>query len=240
MCSSDLFELAILYKRIPEDIRTKLIDPYMSIEHNEARLTLRILDSLPDLRRKQLLDTIRADLTGKLGIPTDEVHVTGILVLYNNMLQSLYQSQIQTVGAVMLGIALMFLVLFRSLTLAIIGIIPNALAAGLVLGIMGLGDIPLDMMTITIAAITIGIAVDNSIHYIYRFREEYPRLGDYAKTMDTCHANIGRAVLYTSVTIIFGFSILVFSNFIPTILFGLLTAMAMFAALLAEIGRAHV
>ncbi|OED38894.1 hypothetical protein AB833_17835 [Chromatiales bacterium (ex Bugula neritina AB1)] len=227
------FQLAILYKRIPADIREKTIDPYISIENNEARVSLRILDSQPDLRRKELLDKIRSDLQTKLDIPAEKATVSGILVLYNNMLQSLFQSQIQTVGAVLLGIALMFVVLFRSISLAVIGIVPNALAAGFVLGIMGLANIPLDMMTITIATIAIGIAVDNSIHYIYRFREEYARQQSYNATMDICHANIGRAVLYTSVTIIFGFSILVFSNFIPTILFGLLTALAMFIALIA-------
>ncbi len=227
------FELNILYNAIPEDLRRQLIDPYVSIENNEARITLRIIDSLPDLRRKELLEKIDSDLQAELGIPEEKATVTGILVLYNNMLQSLFQSQIQTVGAVLLGIALMFMVLFRSVPLAIIGIVPNALAAALVMGVMGWLRIPLDMMTITIATITIGIAVDNSIHYIYRFKEEYEKLKDYNLTMDVCHANIGRAVLYTSITIIFGFSILVFSNFIPTILFGLLTALAMFAALLA-------
>jgi predicted RND superfamily exporter protein len=227
------FEMAILYKKIPTDIREQVIEPYISIDTNEARVSIRIKDSLPDLRRKELLEKINSDLQQIVGVPADKSIVSGILVLYNNMLQSLFQSQIQTIGAVLLGIAIMFMVLFRSLMLAVIGIIPNALAAATVLGIMGLAGIPLDMMTITIATITIGIAVDNSIHYIYRFREEFAKNRNYNDTMRNCHANIGRAVLYTSITIIFGFSILVFSNFIPTILFGLLTALAMFVALLA-------
>jgi predicted RND superfamily exporter protein len=227
------FEMAILYKKIPTDIREQVIEPYISIDTNEARVSIRIKDSLPDLRRKELLEKINSDLQQIVGVPADKSIVSGILVLYNNMLQSLFQSQIQTIGAVLLGIAIMFMVLFRSLMLAVIGIIPNALAAATVLGIMGLAGIPLDMMTITIATITIGIAVDNSIHYIYRFREEFAKNRNYNDTMRICHANIGRAVLYTSITIIFGFSILVFSNFIPTILFGLLTALAMFVALLA-------
>ena len=230
------FELAILYKKIPRDLRAAMIDPYISIEQNEARVSLRILDSQPDLKRDLLLQKIRTDLGEKLKLEDDDFTVSGILVLYNNMLQSLFQSQIQTLGVVMLGIGFMFLVLFRSFTLAVVGIVPNALAAAFVLGLMGLANIPLDMMTITIAAITIGIAVDNSIHYIYRFREELPLAdGDYAKTLETCHANIGRAVLYTSVTVMFGFSILVFSNFIPTIYFGVLTAAAMCAALIAAL-----
>jgi predicted RND superfamily exporter protein len=227
------FELGILYKKFPADMREQVIEPYIAIEENEARVSIRIRDSLPDLRRKELLESIRTGIEQEVGVPPEKFSVSGILVLYNNMLQSLFQSQIQTIGAVLLGIALMFLVLFRSVTLAVIGIIPNALAAALVLGIMGLAGIPLDMMTITIATITIGIAVDNSIHYIYRFREEFRQNRNYRATMNICHANIGRAVLYTSLTIIFGFSILVFSNFIPTILFGVLTALAMFVALLA-------
>jgi len=161
--------------------------------------------------------------------------VSGLLVLYNNMLQSLFKSQIKTIGVVLLGIAIMFLVLFRSITLSIIGILPNLLGALIVLGIMGWAGIPMDMMTITIAAITIGIAVDNGIHYIYRFREEYTLTHNYEETMYICHSNIGKAVFYTTMTIIFGFSILVFSNFIPTIYFGVLTAAAMFIALLAAL-----
>ena len=231
----DAFELAVINKKLPQEIKEQLIDPYISIEDNEARINMRILDSLPDLRRKQFLEQVEADLRTELGLADDEFQVSGMMVLYNNMLQSLFTSQIETLGVVMLGIALMLLVLFRSLSLAVIGILPNILAAGIILGLMGILDIPLDMMTITIAAITIGIAVDNSIHYIYRFREEYPGKPDYVSTLYYCHANIGRAVFYTAVTIIIGFSILVMSNFIPTIYFGLLTALAMFIALLAAL-----
>ena len=231
----DAFELAVINKKLPEEVKEQLIDPYISIDDNEARINMRILDSLHDLRRKQFLEKIDADLRNELGLTDDEFQVSGMMVLYNNMLQSLFTSQIETLGVVMLGIALMLLVLFRSFSLAVIGILPNILAAGIILGLMGILDIPLDMMTITIAAITIGIAVDNSIHYIYRFREERPGKPDYISTLYYCHANIGRAVFYTAITIIIGFSILVVSNFIPTIYFGLLTALAMFIALLAAL-----
>ena len=231
----DAFELAVINKKLPEEIKEQLIDPYISIPDNEARINMRILDSLPDLRRKQFLEQIDEDLRTKLELEREDYQISGMMVLYNNMLQSLFSSQIETLGVVMLGIALMLLVLFRSVSLAVIGILPNILAAGIILGLMGILDIPLDMMTITIAAITIGIAVDNSIHYIYRFREEYPGKADYVSTLHYCHANIGRAVFYTAITIIIGFSILVMSNFIPTIYFGLLTALAMFIALLAAL-----
>jgi predicted RND superfamily exporter protein len=231
----DAFELAIVNKRMPEELKESMIDPYISIPDNEARINIRIKDSLPDLRRNELLQRIDRGLNKRLGLEKDEYQITGLLVLYNNMLQSLFSSQIETLGVVMAGIALMLLLLFRSISLAVIGIIPNLLAAAIILGLMGILGIPLDMMTITIAAITIGIAVDNSIHYIYRFREEYARIGDYTKTLHYCHANIGNAVFYTAITIIIGFSILVLSNFIPTIYFGVLTALAMSIALLAAL-----
>ena len=231
----DSLQLALVYRRVPEDLKRSLIDPYIDILWDEARISLRIRDTLPDLHRKELLDRIRAGLGDELGLGPDDVTVSGLLVLYNNMLQSLFTSQISTLGAVLAGVALMLLLLFRSLTLAVLGIVPNLLAAGAVLGSMGLLGIPLDFMTITVAAVTIGIAVDNAIHYIYRFREELARSGDYVATMHVCHANIGRAVFYTSATIIFGFSILVLSNFLPTIYFGLLTGLAMAIALLAAL-----
>jgi predicted RND superfamily exporter protein len=228
-------ELSVLYRKLPDEVKGPLIDPYFSYEHDEARILLRILDSKPDLRRGELLARIRNDLEHDLGLGDGDVTLTGTLVLYNNMLQSLYASQISSLGAVTCGIALMLFVLFRSLRLTVIGILPNLLAAGAILGLMGLVGIPLDLMTVTIAAIAIGIAVDNSIHYIYRFREEFEQSGSYIETLYICHGSIGRAVLYTSSTIIFGFSVLVLSNFFPTIYFGALTGLAMLIALLAAL-----
>ena len=231
----DSLELALVYRRIPEDLKRNLIRPYIDILRDEARISLRIRDTAPDLHRAELLDRIHAGLRDELELGPADVTVSGLLVLYNNMLQSLFTSQISTLGAVLAGVALILLALFRSFTLAVLGIVPNLLAAGAVLGTMGLLSIPLDLMTITVAAVTIGIAVDNAIHYIYRFREEFARSGDYTATMHVCHANIGKAVFYTSATVIFGFSILVLSNFLPTIYFGLLTGLAMAIALLAAL-----
>jgi predicted RND superfamily exporter protein len=232
----DSLALAIMYQKIPTQLRLQMIDPYIDIERDEARINLRVKDSLPDLRRKELIERLDRGLHEVVGLEKGAYKVTGMLVLYNNMLQSLFTSQIETLGTVMLGIFIMLVVLFRDIKLAVIGILPNILSALLILGIIGLLGIPLDMMTITIAAITIGIAVDNAIHYIYRFREELPKQGgDYLRTLHYCHANIGKAVFYTAVTIIVGFSILVLSNFIPTIYFGLFTALAMSLALLAAL-----
>ena len=226
-------EIAVLYSKIPDEIKKEIITPFISVEKDEARITLRIKDSLKDLRRNDLIKKIENDLNTKLGLEKDSFKLAGVLILFNNLLQSLFKSQILTLGIVMLGIFLMFFVLFRNITISFIGIVPNLIAAFFILGIIGLLGIPLDMMTITIAAITIGIAVDNSIHYIYRFKEEFSKFNDYNKTLDKCHRTVGIAILNTSITIVFGFSILVLSNFIPTIYFGVFTGLAMLLAMLS-------
>ncbi len=224
-------EMSLLYKQLPVEVKDIAVNPYLSIEDNEARINIRVLDSNQNLRRADLIEKIRTDLNNDDYLKSEVITITGILLLYNNMLQSLFDSQIKSLGFVMLIIASMFLILFRSIKLMIIGIIPNLLSALLVLGIMGIINLPLDMMTITIAAITVGIAVDNSIHYIYRFKEEFENIETYEDTVKTCHSSIGRAIFFTGITVIFGFSILILSNFIPTIIFGTLTGLAMLVAL---------
>ena len=226
-------EMGVLYSKIPESIKTEIIDPYLSIEDDEARISLRIIDSQKNLRRNDLIKKINFDLKNKLGLDESEFKLAGVLILFNNLLQSLFKSQILTLGFVMIGIFFMFIILFKNIRLSLIGVIPNFIAAFFILGIIGLLGIPLDMMTITIAAITIGIAVDNSIHYIYRFKEEYNKIKDYSKTLKICHSTVGVAILNTSVTIVFGFSILVLSKFIPTIYFGMFTGLAMLLAMIS-------
>ena len=224
-------EIAVLYSKIPNEIKKEIISPYISVENDEARISVRIKDSLKDLRRNDLIKKIQTELNSKLGLNSEEYKLAGVLILFNNLLQSLFKSQILTLGIVMLGISIMFFILFRNSMLSIIGVVPNFMAAFFILGIIGILGIPLDMMTITIAAITIGIAVDNSIHYIYRFKEEFKKINNYKLTIDRCHSTVGIAILNTSITIVFGFSILVLSNFIPTIYFGVFTGMAMLLAL---------
>ena len=226
-------EMGVLYSKIPETIKTEIIDPYISIKDNEARINLRIIDSQENLRRNDLIKKINYDLKNKIGLNEDEFKLAGVLILFNNLLQSLFKSQILTLGLVMVGIFSMFLVLFKNIKLSLVGVVPNFIAAFFILGIIGLLGIPLDMMTITIAAITIGIAVDNSIHYIYRFKEEFNILNDYEKTLNLCHSTVGIAILNTSITIVFGFSILVLSKFIPTIYFGVFTGLAMLLAMVS-------
>jgi len=226
-------EMGVLYSKIPESIKTEIIDPYISIENNEARINLRIIDSQEDLRRNDLINKINFDLKNKIKLNEEEFKLAGVLILFNNLLQSLFKSQILTLGLVMIGIFSMFIILFRNIKLSIIGVVPNFIAAFFILGIIGLLEIPLDMMTITIAAITIGIAVDNSIHYIYRFKEEFRKIKDYNKTLKVCHSTVGVAILNTSITIVFGFSILILSKFIPTIYFGMFTGLAMLLAMIS-------
>jgi len=226
-------EMGVLYSKIPESIKTEIIDPYLSIENNEARISLRIIDSQENLRRNDLINKINLDLKNEIGLGENEFKLAGVLILFNNLLQSLFKSQILTLGLVMIGIFSMFIVLFRNIKLSIIGVVPNFIAAFFILGIIGLLGIPLDMMTITIAAITIGIAVDNSIHYIYRFKEEFNNIKNYNETLKKCHSTVGVAILNTSITIVFGFSILVLSKFIPTIYFGMFTGLAMLLAMIS-------
>lgn len=229
------FELAILRQALPDSINDVLVKPYLSIEDRQTRIAMRLVETSSELDRMTIIEKIRSKAVDDLGFKPEQIHFSGMLVLYNNMLNSLFDSQIMTLGAVFIAIMLMFVMLFRSLLLAVVAIVPNMLAAFMVLGGMGLAGIPLDMMTITIAAITVGIAVDHEIHYITCFKREFAKDGDYVATMHRSHGTIGRALYYTAITIIAGFSVLALSEFIPSIYFGLLTGGSMIAATLASL-----
>ncbi len=231
----DDYELALLRKYVPEDVKGALLDPYLSPDGNQTRLTMRLIESAPTLKRKELIERIQTYLVEEMGFAEATVHPTGMALLYSHLLHSLYRSQILTMGMVFVSILLMFIVLFRRVSLSIVAILPNLLAACAVLGLMGWWGIPLDIMTITIAAITVGIAVDHAIHYIHRFQVEFVKHRTYRETILACHGSIGRAIYYTALTITVGFSILAFSNFIPTIYFGLLTGFAMMVALMSNL-----
>ncbi len=227
-------ETAVLVKKLPENIKDILLRPYLSEDGRQLRFNMRIIDSDTQLNRKELIADVKEKISGM--VKSEETfRPTGLFVMYNNMLQSLYRSQILTLGGVLGSLLLMFLLLFGSLRLAIIALLPTTLSATFVLGFMGWVGIPLDMMTITIAAISLGIGVDNTIHYVVRFKREFANSKNYQKTIDRCHASVGKAVYYTSLTIIMGFSLLAFSNFLPTIYFGLLVGLSMFTAFLASL-----
>jgi predicted RND superfamily exporter protein len=231
----DNLELSVIYKKLPKRLKSQIFDPYLSINKNQARLTVRMIDTHKDLKRDEFLKEINFKFQNEYNNQNYSIFTTGILVLYNNMLQSLFDSQIYSLAMVMIGIFIMLSILFRSWKLALIGMLPNIAACMTILGIMGIANIPLDLMTITIAAITVGIAVDNCIHYIYRFQENYLITGSYTKTISICNQTVGRAITNTSLTIIAGFSILIFSNFWPTIYFGIFTALAMLIALVGSL-----
>jgi predicted RND superfamily exporter protein len=231
----DDIQLALAYRKLPPAIKEVMIDPYLSDQTDEARITVRVKETSRTLNRAELLKDLNSFMQEDMGYTEDRYRFTGMLVLYNNMLQCLFVSQILTLGMVFIAITFMLIILFQSLKLALIGIIPNLMAALLVLGGMGWAGVPLDMMTITIAAISIGIGVDNTIHYVHRFKKEFQLDNNYIATMYRCHGSIGRAMYYTSITIIFGFSILALSNFKPSIYFGLLTGVAMLSALLGSL-----
>lgn len=228
------FEMALAHRLLPADVKASLFDPYMSPDGNQLRFAVRVVDSDPSLRRDALLRQIERDLVEEVGLEPEQVNLTGMMVLYNNVMQSLFESQLATLVVVFLAISAMFWILFGSFKMALIGVVPTLVAAVLVLGLMGWLNIPLDIMTITIAAITIGIGVHDTIHYTHRYRDEVRRHGDEG-AVQSCHASVGRAMAYTTLVVALGFSILALSNFVPTIYFGLFTGAAMLIALFSNL-----
>ena len=231
----DSLELAVLYKKLPTKLKDQILKPYVQIEKNQARITMRLIDTHPDLKRSDFVNDLNDYFTENINTDNINAYSTGVLILYNNMLESLFDSQIKSLGIVLIGIFVMLVFLFKSLSIAIIAIIPNIIACFVILGTMGYLGIPLDLMTITIAAITIGIAIDNSIHYVYRYQEFRSNNNSSIEAMVNSSKTVGMAIRNTSLTIIFGFSILIFSNFYPTIYFGIFTALAMFIAMIGSL-----
>ena len=227
------FHLSLVYSKVPENIKQVLISPYVSTDGSQARIVARIKDSDHTLIRNDLLNKIKKDLNENFVGDGETIRLTGISVLYNNVLQSLFRSQILTLGTVFICILAMLAVLFRSLKLAIVGTLPNIFTALLILGLMGAFGIPLDIMTITIAAITIGIGVDYAIHYIHRYKNECAQGCKNYQAIHRAQTTVGKALYFTSITITLGFIVLVLSNFVPSIYFGLLTSIAMLVSLFA-------
>ncbi len=230
----DDFFLSLFYQNLSADLHEVLIAPYLSEDGRQLRFALRVYESDKDLDRQALLDEITDGLVEKLELQDEQIHVTGMMVLYNNLLQSLFNSQINTLFAVFTAIFLLFIIVFRSLKIAAIAIVPNLFSALAILGIIGFSGIPLDLMTITVAGISVGIAVDDTIHYMHRLKAGWNELGDYQAAIQQAHKSIGKAMFYTSVTIALGFAVMTFSQFSPTIYFGVFTAIAMLTAMLAN------
>jgi uncharacterized protein len=231
----DSVELPVIFKKIPVWLRQTLVSHYVSVEKNQVRIKVWFRDLDSSVKRSDLLMKVRADLTQKFGLRNDQVHLAGAMILYNNILQSLYCPQIVTMGFVTLSLFVTFVILFRSLRVALIAIFPNLLAVSCVLGVMGWFNIPLDMMAITIAAVGLCLSDDDTIHYIYRFKHEVENTGSCMSALQRSHSSIGQAIYYTTITLVIGFSILAMSGFIPTIYFGLFTVLAISVALLASL-----
>lgn len=227
------YELTTAYWLMDESFREDLLGAFYDPESGQARINIWIQDLTTDLNRAQLLTDIRAQMS-EMGVPESDYQLTNMFVLYQDILQRLFSSQILTLGLVYAALFIVFLLIFRSPRLALIALVPNLLPTLAVLGIMGWLNIPLDLMTITIAAIAMGIAVDDTIHYMHRFQLERAQHG-YEEAVERTHSSVGLAILYTSLLIIAGFSMLAFSDFVPSILFGLLTSMAMALALLVDL-----
>ena len=228
-------ELALLRSVLPEDIRETLLYSYINKDDSVVRISTRVNESASSLKRDDLLTKIDNDLQNKFNLDSDQYEITGLAVLYNNMLQSLFASQIGSLIIVFVVISVMLFLIFKSIKVMIIGLIPNIFVASSVMGLLGLLKIPLDIMTITVAAISVGMAVDNTIHYIYRFKKELKISGSVEIALKNAHLTTGRAIFYTATTIAAGFCILSLSNFFPTILFGLFTALAMILAFLCSL-----
>jgi hypothetical protein len=228
-------ELMGMFGALPANVRNELITPYASPQDGLIRLSARVHETGPTFSHAQLLRDIQSFTATEMDMAEGKVQLTGMEVLFNGMLQHLVDSQKSTLVFVIAATFLMFVILLRSLTLAIIGLLPNIMSAAVILAFMGFAGIPLDIMTITIAAIIIGIGVDDAIHYLHRFKQELVLVRDVRIAVEKSHGGIGSALYYTSFTVVIGFSVLGFSNFIPTVFFGVLTSLAMIGALLANL-----
>jgi len=231
------FEVGVLYSKIPPKYKQTLVEPYLNIQNNEARIRVRIKDSSPKLRRDELISSIKNDLNKILEVDKSpkSYKLSNLLILYNNMLQSLFSSQIKTLFFVVIILFGVFLLLFRNYKVACIAVAVNLVPLSALFGLMGVLHIPLDIMSITIAAIALGIGIDDAIHYLHRYNFELSKNDSYIEGMQKAHANTGVAMLNTSVVISVGFLALLFSSFVPTIYFGLLISFCIMVAMVCNL-----
>ena len=230
----DALALALIYSSLSGERRELILTPFVSIENDELHFSVRTLDSDPHLKRAEFLRTLQSELNELVG-ENAQVKISGAMKLYTNMLDSLFGSQINSLGFVLLAFFATFWLIFASLRLAIIAICINILPLICVLGAMGLAGLSLDIMSITIGSISLGIGVDSAIHYIYRYKRELAHFKDSKKAIIASHASIGYALYYTSFAVFIGFGVMISSNFWPTIYFGALTDLVMFFMLASSL-----
>ena len=229
------FLLILGKNNMPDFAKSQVLKPHISDETDQIRIVARVNETSKGLNRNQLIIDIKKALIENFYFNEDDFYFTGTFSLYNNLLQSLFSSQIKTIFTVFTIIFILFLIVFRSISIALIAVIPNTIPALVILGLMGLFGIPLDIMTITIAAIAIGIGIDNAIHYISRFKTELLVDSDFVSSMYKAHSSIGVSMFYTAATVAIGFLVLIFSNFIPSIYFGIFMAIAMLSAVIINL-----
>tara|TARA_R110002095_G_scaffold212376_1_gene201416 strand:- start:4182 stop:6533 length:2352 start_codon:yes stop_codon:yes gene_type:complete len=226
------YELSVIYTLLDNELKEQLLGAYFDPDTSQLRISMRIQDSTPGFNRADFLATLKKDLEG-LGLQQENYSLTNLFVLYQDILQRLFSSQIMTLGLVFIALTLVLFGVFKSIKVALITVIPNILTTIIILGIMGWLHIPLDLMTITISAIAMGIAVDDTIHFTHRYLEQRQTEDVQQATINTFNS-VGYAMLYTTVIVTIGFSLLSFSDFVPSMVFGLLTGLAMLLALLTD------
>jgi predicted RND superfamily exporter protein len=229
------FLLILGKNNMPEFAKSQVLKPHISDDSDQIRIVARIKETTIGLNRNQLINDINNELVENFNFSQEDFYFTGTFSLYNNLLQSLFESQIKTITSVFIIIFILFLFIFRSVSIALIAVLPNIIPSLIILGVMGLANIPLDIMTITIAAIAIGIGIDNAVHYISRFQNEVLKDGDYLSSMYRTHSSIGISMFYTAATVAIGFLVLILSHFIPSIYFGIFMAIAMFSAVIVNL-----
>ena len=231
------YELTTIYRLLDEKVANQLIGSYFSAEDKQLRMSVRIQDTTEGLERDKLLDNLKNDIQA-VGVAKDDVTLTNLFVLYQDILGRLFDSQITTLGIVYIVLGLVLLMIFRSLKIALIALVPNVLTTLGILGLIGWLGMPLDIMTITIAAIAMGIAVDDTIHFLHAWlqgRKEGSARTQAERASTAAFGHTGLALLFTTTIIAVGFSLFGFSNFIPSVNFGFLTATAMIMALVTDV-----
>lgn len=229
------YELTALYKSLDTELQQALFGAYFSEKKQQIRISMRVQDSTQDLNRADLLAKIHQELAN-IGIPKQQYTLTGLFILYQDVLSRLVDSQVLTILIVYAAMAVTLMIIFSSIKVAWIALVPNIITTSVIMGILGIFAIPLDLMTITIAAVAMGISMDDTIHYIHRYLAELKREPNNEKAwVKRTNLSVGYALIYTTTVIVIGFGSLVFSNFVPSMLFGLLTSIAMVVALLTDI-----
>ncbi|MCW8108262.1 MMPL family transporter [Alteromonas ponticola] len=232
------YELTTIYHLLDKEVVNQLVGAYYSPDSKQMRVSIRIQDTTEGLDRETFIENLSADLKS-VGLEAQNFTFTNLFILYQDILSRLFDSQIKTLGIVYGVLGLVLLAIFRSMKIALIALVPNILTTLGILGVIGWIGIPLDIMTITIAAIAMGIAVDDTIHFLHAYLQGLKATDESHSqaqaASNSAFGHTGLAILFTTTIIAIGFSLFGFSNFLPSVYFGLLTATAMLMALITDV-----